>query len=532
MEKKHKGIFDSKELQESEVIELKKSTSELKEGIISICAILNKHQKGKLYFGIRNDGCVVGQSVSEKTIRDISKSISDNIEPKIFPKINPRTLDGKKCIQIEFTGDDIPYYAFGRAYMRVGDEDRKISPQELEKIILKKNKDALAWDKEICKEATIDDINIERLKWFLKKAKKSFDGAKNSLGKLGLLSEGKLRNTAVILFGKNPIEFFPNAKLRCAVFGMTTAVTIDMQEFTGDLFTLIEEAEKYILKNIHIGMELDGMFRVDVPEINKKAFREAIINAFCHRNYYLYDSVNIAVFKDCLEVRSPGKLYGDLTINRIKKGKISERRNELLSEMFHLIQFVERWGRGINLILSREPKTEFEEIGRQFIVTFRRKRLEWMAEELDGGLVERLAENQKRILGIATKNPRVSKREISNLLRISTTAIDKNIKILKRKGLLKRVGSAKGGLFLITIPKRREYIFGDMFVEGLVEGLAENQKKILKLIAKNSYLSKREMALSLEISTTAIDQNIITLKKKGFLKRIGPAKGGHWEIIK
>ncbi len=53
--------------------------------------------------------------------------------------------------------------------------------------------------------------------------------------------------------------------------------------------TLIEKAEKYILENIHIGMRLEGLYRVDVPEINKEAFREAIINAFCYRDYYLYD---------------------------------------------------------------------------------------------------------------------------------------------------------------------------------------------------------------------------------------------------
>lgn len=75
-------------MNENETVELKKSTGELKEAIISIVAILNKHQKGKVYFGIKNDGTIVGQDVTEKTLREISKAISDNIEPKIYPKIN------------------------------------------------------------------------------------------------------------------------------------------------------------------------------------------------------------------------------------------------------------------------------------------------------------------------------------------------------------------------------------------------------------------------------------------------------------
>ena len=106
---------------ENEVIELKKSTGELKEAIISIVSILNKHNSGNLYFGIKDNGDVIGQEVSSKTIRDVSKSIAENIEPKIYPKVNKVKIDDKMCILVEFEGDDIPYLAFGRAYMRVGD---------------------------------------------------------------------------------------------------------------------------------------------------------------------------------------------------------------------------------------------------------------------------------------------------------------------------------------------------------------------------------------------------------------------------
>ena len=128
---------------ESETLEFKKSTSELKEGVISIAAILNKHQKGRLYFGIKNDGTVIGQEISEKTLRDISKSISDKIEPKIYPEINKVDIAGKSCIEVQFHGSIVPYYAFGRAYIRVSDEDRQLSAKEIERLILKKNRDRI-----------------------------------------------------------------------------------------------------------------------------------------------------------------------------------------------------------------------------------------------------------------------------------------------------------------------------------------------------------------------------------------------------
>ncbi|MBL7203983.1 MAG: hypothetical protein ISS63_06570 [Desulfobacteraceae bacterium] len=81
------------------------------------------------------------------------------------------------------------------------------------------------------------------------------------------------------------------------------------------------------------------------------------------RDYFEYDSVNTAISKDRLEIRNPGGLYGGLTIKQIRTRMVSQRRNELIADIFHRGHFVERWGRGIRLILSKEPTAEFEEIG-------------------------------------------------------------------------------------------------------------------------------------------------------------------------
>ena len=437
------------QFEESEILELKRSTSELKEAIISIAAILNKHQRGELYFGIRNDGAVVGQMVNDKTIRDISKAIGDHIEPKIFPAINKTSLRGKDCIHVEFNGNETPYYAYGRAYIRVGDSDRKLSAKEIEKTILEKHKDILRWDNKICDKAGLKDISSSKLKSFLKSCKLPYINKENSLDKLGLIQDGRLLNAAVILFGKDPSGIFPNAKLRCAVFGRTdTAFIIDRQEYVGDLFYLIEKAEAYIMEHIHIGMKLDGLYRIDVPEIDRDAFREAVINAFCHRDYNKYDSVNIAVFKDRLEIRNPGRLYGGLSIEQIKTRMVSQRRNELIADIFHRGHFVERWGRGISLILSKEPTAEFEEIGELFSVTFKRKNYE---DRIHGEikLPEKLPELQKIVINNMLKNSRITYAQLAGITGKSREAIRKNINKLKEAGLIKRIGPDKGGYWQV-----------------------------------------------------------------------------------
>ena len=122
---------------EDEYTEFKVSTAELQKSLDSVCAILNKHQQGILYFGVKNDGTPVGQIITESTIRDISRALTDNIEPRIYPTVNKVTLNGKECIKVEFKGDDVPYFSYGRAYMRVGEEDKKLTQKQLKDLIIK-----------------------------------------------------------------------------------------------------------------------------------------------------------------------------------------------------------------------------------------------------------------------------------------------------------------------------------------------------------------------------------------------------------
>lgn len=188
-------------LSESAHIELKKSTSELREAVVSISAILNKHGHGKLYFGIKNDGQIVGLTVSERTLREISQTIADNLEPRIYPEIKKIELEGKSIVEVSFTGKDAPYFAHGRAYKRVGDEDRQLSARELESLILVKNKGKVSWDNQPAK-ITLSDIDAKVIRYFVRRSNEAgrmsvrSRGVETLLKKMGLLQDGMLLNAA------------------------------------------------------------------------------------------------------------------------------------------------------------------------------------------------------------------------------------------------------------------------------------------------------------------------------------------------
>ena len=213
---------------ESETTEFKKSTSEIKESVIDMCAILNKHGKGELYFGVKNNGEICGQQIGASTLRDISRAISDNLQPAVYPEIQKLKKSGLEYIKVGFKGAGKVYHAYGRAYIRTADESRLLTPEEYARML--KIKSGSDWETEIS-EKKLKDINAAALKSYIKRANEAgrldykFDGVAAALGKLGLMKKGKLFKAAEILFCDNN-----SGELKCAVFaGLDKLTFLDIR---------------------------------------------------------------------------------------------------------------------------------------------------------------------------------------------------------------------------------------------------------------------------------------------------------------
>ena len=433
---------------ESETVEFKTSLAELKQGLISLVAMLNKHGQADLWFGVSPSGKPVGLMANEKTLRDVSQALAAHIEPRIYPEITLVDLAGKTCLRVQATGHQKPYFAHGRAYIRVADEDRQMSARELESLILKRNSAALRWDNEPS-TTVVTELSETKIRRFLERAGLPWDSTANALTKLGLMQGAQIVNAARLFFADQPIQ------LRCAVFASTTSATIlDRHDFDGDILELIEEAEKYILKNIHIGMRLDGMRRVDVPEISRAALREAIINAFCHRDWRHPDYIQIAIYKNRVEIRNPGGLFDGLTFEAMRRGNVSHRRNPLIADLFRRIDMVEAWGRGMPLILANAPDVEFREIARLFVASFERPSATVEALQETGleppenakETPKKHTRNTKELVLKALKaQPDVTAKALALALKLSEASVRHHLRVLQAAQRIRHVGPTKGG---------------------------------------------------------------------------------------
>ena len=364
---------------ETETLEFKKSTGELKEAMNSICAILNKHQHGELYFGVKPDGTPIGQVVTEETLREISQKIKNFIEPKIYPEINKVVIDGRECIHVVFAGEQVPYFAYGVARIRVADEDLAMSPEEITNLLLKSGREGNRWEN-LVSNRSIEDVDEELLKKYTTQAHDvgriaiTYTDKKTVLNQLELTDGEKLLNAGKALFSDDIIQ-----DIQMAIFATNERLTFnDIQRHHGPVLKLVDIAESYIKSNIHWRVEFTGALqRTEIPEIPVDAIREALLNSFCHKDYASGQSNEVSIYKDRVEIYNPGAFPdGFEPQDFIDKSERPIRRNPKIARILYYSKDIESFGTGLKRIVdacnAAGVKYEFQKKKSGFVVCFYR----------------------------------------------------------------------------------------------------------------------------------------------------------------
>ena len=326
---------------------------------------------GKIIFGIADKTReVVGFDKEDvfKKMDAIANAVSDSCEPSIIPDITLQTVDGKTVIVVEVSeGRQRPYYikALGRdggVYVRVAGTTRLADEYMVKELLFEGSN--RYYDQALCTGLNITDDDIDALcKAMKEQAVKNAhteeqkasikDVGRQQLRSWGVLIErdGKdyPSNAFAILTGNGGLH----VATQCGVFkGTTKAVFVDRREYTGPLWEQIDEAFQFVLRNIHLGANIVGIYRQDIYEIPPDAIRELIINAMVHRSYLDHGTIQVAIYDNRLEITSPGKLPMGQTMERMKEG-YSKIRNEALAHAFAYMNLIEHWGSGIPRIIDK-----------------------------------------------------------------------------------------------------------------------------------------------------------------------------------
>lgn len=376
-------------LKESENLEFKESTGQLDRSMETLCAFLNG-DGGIVLYGVKDNGNVVGQEVSDSTKRAIAEAIN-RIEPFVSLEINYVRIPNSDKFVIIVNAEKQrfmrPFAYKGRAYLRI-ESTTTVMPQEQYNHLLMQRGGKYGWEAMVNPDLKISDLDENAILGAVR------EGIRNGrlpevtireeiptiLRKFGLLRDGNLNNAAAVLFGVDFYDY-PQCLLRMARFkGTTKEEFIDNQRTQGNIYILLDAAMAFFFKHLSLSGKINGLYREEELSIPYKALRECCINSLSHRSYHHPgSSVSIAIYDDRVEVTNTGTFPADLSVERLMQEHDSKPQNPIIANVLYKSKILESWGRGIGTMVDEckrvgLPAPEFKTDGNFVTVVFKYNR--------------------------------------------------------------------------------------------------------------------------------------------------------------
>lgn len=340
------------------------------EGLAREVTAFSNTSGGNVLIGVDDTGGVTGVSSRENIEEWAANVVRNNIVPSTSPEINLVSCQGKQVLWIEVPrGVNKPYQTIdGKYWIRVGSTNRMATKEELSRLFQQAG--LVHFDISQVLGSSIADMDSNALHeyWYtyydidyLALEQKE---QQQLLLNADILTElsGEISATigGILMFGKNPQRRVPQASVIFAVFDGTelTDDLLDKHEIVGTLPDLINQAGAKIRTFLPRPSTLSGMQRQERPAIPDKVIREALVNAVCHRDYSINNrKITVYIFKNRIEITSPGRLPNTLSIEKILTGNSAPRNNFILKYLDNM-RFVDGLGRGVPMIKK--------EMGNQF----------------------------------------------------------------------------------------------------------------------------------------------------------------------
>lgn len=429
MEKVNLGV-------ETEFVEFKESTSQTSRALESIVAMLNKHGRAHVYFGVNDKGFVVGQTIGNKTIKDLSSAITSRIVPKVIPNINLELYGELTVISVTVEGTNKPYSADGNYLIRSGSENKKIPQETLKELVYSSTPDVITEIESANQNLTFNELKtLYKLNDF-KINDETFE--KN----IGLIKQnGKYNLLADILSDNNDVS------IKVARFaGKDKSELIVRNEYGYKcLLVAMNKAMDYVLSFNETRVRLSGKLQRDEEKLfDESSFREAWINACLHNKWSTLVPPAVYIFNDRIEIISTGSLPLDFSLEDFYSG-VSRPVNIQLQKIMGQLDIIEQTGYGVPEIIKHYGKEAFN-IRDNFIVVTLKFPFELNRNPINQDI---LTPSQKNVLRAISDHPTIKTNELTEVVGLGISMVNRIIKELKELGYVERVGSNKSGYWKV-----------------------------------------------------------------------------------
>lgn len=357
------------DLGETSTVEFKKSISSI-DGLAAEMVAFANSLGGLLIVGVVDSGIILGLTREQLAeYQDMAmKAASSGIKPplgSIWTEVV--RIEAHKILIIHIgKGNTLHRDKNHMIYVRSGPNKRKVTDNaELSRLM--QEKELLYADRQIIGNCSIDDLDIRLFISFLKERKQeisdSTEEIKRVLNNLKLLKDDSLTLASLLLFGKNNDIVIPQFCIKAIWFHANDFLTDQYRSsdnIYGNVLDQYTKGKEFIvakLNRLQGEKSFNSVGDLEIPEI---VINELLINAIMHRDYFIEDSIKLYVFPNRVEIKSPGKLPNNLTVEDVKQGIQRRDRNILLTSYgFSLIPY-RGVGSGILKSLQAYPDIDFE----------------------------------------------------------------------------------------------------------------------------------------------------------------------------
>lgn len=387
--------------------------------------------------------------------------------PLVLPRPVTVMLEGKPLLVVTIPSGLPHAYALRGKYMaRDGRKNRALGPRQLRDLLRQRGEGN--FEATALPGATLDDLDRERVEQYAKlflsdvgSRHRWNDETLDLLFRRGCLSReaGTYHPTVagLLLFGREPQRLLPSAEILLARYsGAEMSDTFIRETARGSLPEQIRSAEAFLATNMRKGARIADFKREEKQEYPLPAVREVIVNAVAHRDYQIRgEEIRVLMFNDRIEVYSPGRLPGHITVENIVEERFA--RNEVIVQVLTDLGFVERLGYGIDRILRQMsqaglPKPKFAETTNGFRVTLRGAGDQFVSGEFDRGRYRNLPLNERQTaaLNILHTTGRVGNRDLKELYPdVSEETIRRDLADLVDEGLVIKMGDRRGTYYIL-----------------------------------------------------------------------------------
>jgi len=350
---------------EGERVEFTSAAQDMDKLRQAICAFANDlpnhNQPGVLFVGLKDNGDCAGLSVDDALLKTLGGLRSDGkIHPFPAMTVGKKKLQGCEVAVIQvMPSENPPVKVDGRCWIRTGPQRAQATAEEERRLTEKRRWGNLAFDMHGVAGATVeDDLDMQKFETeYLPAAvspevlEENARSAEDQLRALRLVTrDGTPTATAILMLGVDPRRWFPGAYIQFVRYdgGEVTDPVLDQVELSGTLSGQLREADFLLKRNITTALDMSGDRHVEKPDYPFVALRELVRNAVIHRNYDNSTApVRISWFRDCLQISSPGSVYGEVTRQNFGDPDATSYRNPAIAEAMKYQGFMEHFGTGI-----------------------------------------------------------------------------------------------------------------------------------------------------------------------------------------